>query len=144
MHVLCLIVLHFIFDIHNKSCCSQWGSVGYIQDLGSRTSIDRFVVFTMDDVGVVVTSTDPPGGLWDPESHDAEQCTANKCSLCFWTLHGHTLLETMVAKSPDGTQSVAWLFQTPSGVGCRLCSLRYKNKKTCAWRTPWPQHAALL
>ena len=83
----------------------------------------------MDDCGIVVSSLDPTGVLWDPESHDAEQCTANKCSLCFWKLHGRNMLETMVDMSPDGTQSVAWVFQTRTGVGCRLCYLRHKKKK---------------
>ena len=103
--------------------------------MGSDTSrswgtlITQFVVFKMDDCGVVVSSTDPTGVLWDPESHDAKQCTAKKCSLCFWKLHGRNMLETMVDLSPDGTQSVAWLFQTRSGVGCRLCCLKHKKQK---------------
>jgi hypothetical protein len=108
-------VQHFIFDTHNESFCSQWGSVwGF--------------VFMMDDCGVVVTSTDSPGGKWDPESHDVVNCCPKKCSLCFWKLHGRKMEEIILAKSPDGTRSCAWIFQTPSGVGCRLCALRYKKK----------------
>ena len=70
-------------------------------------------------------------GLWDPESHVAALCTVKRCSECFWKTHGRRLMETTVATSPDGTQRAAWLFQTKSGLGCRLCSLRYNTNSLC-------------
>ena len=83
-----------------------------------------------DDLGIVVTSTVPPGERWDPEAHNPELCTRSKCSLCFWKKYRAKMEQEMVARSPDGTQCCPWLFVTESGVGCKLCNLRYNQKKT--------------